>query len=106
VSLRVNGVALDKVWDRLGPKSMSFAGKSVAQYAGPLPMRKIAGKMTKVSSDDGFQQGKIVHNLATERYKLKKGLYDKGDVWDNPDQAVAQKEYKAFHNPKDFCINN
>jgi hypothetical protein len=28
--------------------------------------------------------------------------YSKGDVWDNPDGAVANKEYKAFHNPKAF----
>jgi hypothetical protein len=30
----------------------------------------------------------------------------KGDVWDNPDEAVARKESKAFHNPKEFGINN
>ena len=28
--------------------------------------------------------------------------YDKGDVWPNPDSAVASLEYKAFHYPKVF----
>jgi len=35
-------------------------------------------------------------------YKQQNKMYDKGDVWDNPDEVVAQKEYKAFHRPKEF----
>lgn len=30
--------------------------------------------------------------------------YDNGDVWDNPDEIVAGKEYKAFHDPKTFGV--
>lgn len=28
--------------------------------------------------------------------------YDRGDVWQNPDEVVAGKECKAFHDPKTF----
>jgi len=30
--------------------------------------------------------------------------YDKGDVWDNPDEVAANKEFKAFHSPKSFGV--
>lgn len=34
--------------------------------------------------------------------KRRTDRYDRGDVWENPDNIVAQKEHKAFHNPKIF----
>lgn len=40
------------------------------------------------------------------RLRGKNRMYDKGDVWDNPDSVIARKECKSFHSPKVFGGSN
>lgn len=53
----------------------------------------------------GGLTGPILYDIGRSKGRNAKPekKYNKGDVWDNPDDVVAGKEYKAFHRPKEFC---
>lgn len=62
---------------------------------------KVVGGAALLAAGAGIYAG-VKKRRRAAAYTNMMNSYDKGDVWDNPDEVVAQKEYKAFHDPKGF----
>lgn len=84
--------------ERVSKRNRARELVAASEKASPYPSGRSNDK--KIKARGLFRSGG--RGLSTKNTPF--GDYDKGDVWSNPDSAVAGKEAKAFHDPKTFGV--